>query len=74
MNLFRQFTRLLPQTPLLVGQVTAHNADGTSDIELPGAITIRARGQAVAIGNKAFVQGGEVKSQAPNLATSTVEV
>jgi hypothetical protein len=74
MNLFRQFRKLLPADPLLVGTVTAHNADGTSDVQLPGNQTIRVRGQGVAVGVRAFVQGGEIRGAAPALPLSTVEV
>lgn len=73
-NLFTQFKRLLPNDPLLVGTVTAHNSDGTSDVQLPGNQTIRVRGQGVAVGLKAFVQRGQVQGAAPNLTASTITV
>lgn len=73
-NLFTQFRRLLPSDPLLVGEVTAHNADGTSDLQLPGNQTIRVRGQGVAVGLKAFAQGGEIRGRAPDLPATTIFV
>jgi hypothetical protein len=62
-------------TPLWVGTVVAHNGeDGTSTLTLPGGAVIRARGQSVAVGGKAFVQGGEVRGEAPALNTVTLVV
>lgn len=73
-NLYRQFIRLLPRDPLQVGTVTAHNSDGTSDVELPGSQTVRVRGQGVAVDSKAFIKGGEIQGPAPNLSVFTVPV
>lgn len=73
-NTYKRFLALLPADPLLVGEVTAHNTDGTSDVELPGATTIRAQGQTVAVGLRAFVQGGRVIGEAPDLPYFEVEV
>lgn len=73
-NLYRQFLRLIPRDALQVGAVTAHNPDGTSDVELPGNQTIRVRGQDVAIGSNAFIRSGQIVGPAPNLPTFTVTV
>jgi hypothetical protein len=73
-NLWSQFRALLPQDPLLVGQVIAHNSDGTSSITLPGNVTIRAIGQSVAVGLWAFVQSGTVQTEAPSLPSYVVTV
>ncbi len=59
-NLYLQFLDLIPE--------------GTSTLELPGGGSLRARGQGVAVGLKAFVQAGEVKGEAPDLQDVTVEV
>jgi len=72
-NLFARFARLLPNEPLQVGEVTAHNADGTSTVTLPTG-TIRARGQGVTIGLNAFIRNGEVIGEAPNLTSYSVDV
>ena len=74
MNIWRTFQELLPADPLLAGEVISHNGDGTSTIELPAGERLRGRGQGVAIGQSAFVQGGEVRGQAPNLPGVIVEV
>lgn len=73
-NLFAQFTKLIPTEPTLIGTITAHNADGTSTITLPGGGIIRARGVIIAVGLKAFVKGGEVAGEAPNLTAYTLDV
>lgn len=73
-NLARQFQELLPRQPLLVGTVTAHNADGTSTIELPAGGTLRVQGQSVEVNNKAFVQGGRIQGEAPDLPAYDVPV
>lgn len=72
-NIYARFARLLPREPLQIGEITAHNADGTSTVTLPTG-TIRARGQSVPVSQKAFVRGGEVIGPAPTLPSYTVEV
>ncbi|WP_421717483.1 hypothetical protein [Algiphilus sp.] len=72
-NPYRQFLRLLPRRPLLVGEITVVNSDGTVDVELPDSKTIRARGTG-AVGDRVFVQDGEVRGSAPALPTSSVSV
>ncbi len=74
MNLYRQFRDLIPDEPLLVGEVTAHEADGTSAVELPGGAIIRARGQQVEVGDMAFVRRGVIEGEAPALAVEIIEV
>ena len=74
MNLWKQFQALLPSDPLLIGTIAAHNSDGTSTVNWPGGGQSIARGQAVAVGQKAFVQGGQIQGQAPSLAVFEFEV
>ncbi|AXQ27582.1 hypothetical protein D0B54_02350 [Solimonas sp. K1W22B-7] len=69
MNIWKQFQQLLPSDPQLVGEVLRHNADGSSSVELPGAQVIRVQGQSVAAGLRAFVQGGRIQGEAPDLPT-----
>lgn len=74
MNAWAKFRALLPADPLLVGEVIAHNDDGTSTIELPGNIPIRVQGQTVAVGLQAFAQGGRITGEAPDLPGFIVAV
>lgn len=74
MNLYRRLLEIIPADPLLIGEVTAHNADGTSTVELPSGDTLRVRGQGVSVGNNAFVQTGQVQGEAPDLPVVSVEI
>lgn len=74
MNLWTQFRQLLPESPLLVGIVLSLNADGTSTVQLPDGANIQAQGQLVAESAKAFVRGGKVEGQAPDLPVFNVTV
>ncbi len=73
-NPYRALLDLLPADPLLIGEVTAHNADGTSVVTLPDGATIQARGQSVPEGSTAFVQSGEIRGAAPDLPSHSVDV
>lgn len=73
-NLARQFADLLPKQPLLVGTVTAHNADGTSTVTLPAGGTLRVQGQSVAVNSSAFVQGGRIQGEAPSLTLYEIAI
>lgn len=74
-NVFTMFRKLLPSDALLVGEVTAHNADGTSTVDFPGATTgVRVRGTTVSVGGKAFCRGGEIVGEAPDLTAYEVTV
>lgn len=77
-NLFARLRALLPAPPVLVGTVVAHNADGTSSVEIPSGVasaplapglstgsTLRARGTQVAVGLRAYVRDGVVEGEAP---------
>lgn len=46
--------------PRLGGTVTAHHSDGSSTVELLGGGVVRVRGTEVAVGQRAFVQGGKL--------------
>ncbi len=74
MNLWKRFRDLLPADPLLIAEVIAHNADGTSTVTWPGGGQSVARGQSVAVGGKAYVQGNQVQGPAPDLPVYEFEV
>ncbi len=73
-NAYRALLDLLPADPLLIGEVTAHGADGTSAVTLPDGAIVQARGQSVPVASMAFVQSGEVRGAAPNLPSHVIEV
>lgn len=72
-NLWSLFTGLLPAQRRIVGAVTAHNADGTSTIQVSGGF-FRARGQGVPIGQQAETENGVVMRQTVLLPTVVIEV
>lgn len=74
MSQWRDFERLLSPDPLLVATVAAHHSDGTSTVTLPGGGQLRVRGQDVAVGEAAFVRGGEIRGPAPTVTVVTLEV
>lgn len=71
-NLFARFKRLLPDPPLMVGEIIAI-ADGTATVELPGGGLLKARGDG-SVGDKVFVRDGVIESQAPSLPIEIIEV
>lgn len=71
-NLYRQFRQLLPEPPLLVGEVTG-TAAGVCTVELPGGGLIRALGSA-SPGQRVFVRDGVVQGLAPALRLERIEV
>jgi hypothetical protein len=72
-NLYRQLLSLLPEAPLLSGEVTVQHADGTVTVELPGGGTVRARGVYTA-GDTVFVRGDLVEGPAPDLPFAEIEI
>jgi hypothetical protein len=72
-NVYRALLELLPQDPLLVGTVTAVNADATRTVQLPGGGFVRARGDA-AVAATVFVRGGVIEGAAPALTAITIDV
>lgn len=74
MNLWKRFQDLLPKEPLQVATVAAHHDDGTSTVQFPGGGLARVKGQEVAIGQSAYVQGGWIRGEAPDLPVYEFEV
>lgn len=64
-NLLKEFRSLLPEPPLLTGEVTAINGE-LRTITLPDGATITARGDA-AMGAMVFVRGSMIEGPAPVL-------
>lgn len=73
-NLWAMFTGMLPGDPTLIGTVLSHTADGYSILEMPGGGVMKAKGISVTTGKKVFVQGGEVRGEAPELEYFEVTV
>lgn len=68
------FNSLLPSDPLLVAEVVSHDSGGASTVEFPNGSRLKVRGQGVAVGNYAFIRGGEIRGEAPPVVPVTLEV
>ena len=73
-NIWQQFKALLPDGVQVVATITANNSNGTSQAELRDGSVITVKGESVGVGGKVFIQDGEVKGAAPDLAQYEVEV
>lgn len=73
LNLQRQFLNLLPERPLLVGDVLGLLSDGLVEVQLPGGGILHARGEAT-VGQRVFVRDGAIEGPAPTLAYVAAEV
>ncbi|UYM16181.1 hypothetical protein [Endozoicomonas euniceicola] len=73
-NIWQQFKSLLPEGARTIITITANNGNGTSIGTLRDGTVVVVKGETVGVGEKAFVQGGEVKGAAPELAQYEVEV
>lgn len=60
--------------PLLVAEVVAHNADGSSTVQFPNGSVLKVMGQDVEEGSYAFIRSGEVRGEAPSVVPVTLEV
>ena len=73
-NIWQQFKALIPEGILVIATITANNGNGTSQAELRDGSVITVKGESVLSGQKAFIQDGEIKGTAPDLAQYEVEV
>lgn len=71
-NLYAEFRRLVPTSPLQVGTVTAYAA-GVATVQLPGGSTLQARGQAT-IGQTIYVRDSLIEGPAPQLPIEPIEL
>ncbi|WP_066018498.1 hypothetical protein [Endozoicomonas atrinae] len=73
-NIWQQFKALIPEGMRVIATITANNGNGTSQAILRDGSVITVKGEYVGVGEKAFIQSGEIKGTAPNLAHYEVEV
>lgn len=71
-NLFTALKRLLPSSPLLVGEVLT-SSGGITTVELPGGAVLTVRGTAT-VGNNVFVRDNAIQGPAPALAAEVIDV
>jgi len=73
-NPWLKFRRLLQGEGRTVVTVDTNNGDGTSNVSTRQGASIKVKGESVTAGNKAMIEGGELRYEVPNLSTSVVEV
>lgn len=75
-NLYKRLKALLPEAPVMTGQISAVFADGTAQITLEGgAGQLRVRNPlGAANGVRVYVQGGAVTGHAPVMPYVLIEV
>ncbi|WKL16648.1 hypothetical protein QYQ99_03580 [Comamonas testosteroni] len=75
-NLYKRLKALLPDDPVMTGQISAVYADGTALVALEGAAgLLRVRNPlGKANSSRVYVQGGEVTGAAPEMAYVLIEV
>ncbi len=73
-NIWQQFKALIPDGVRVVATITANNGNGTSQAELRDGSVITVKGDSISVGQKAFIQNGEIKGAAPILAQYEAEV
>ena len=71
-NLYALFRRILPESPLQVGEVLSVN-NGVLTLGLPGGGTDQARG-AGTVGDRVYFRDGAVEGPAPSLPVELIEV
>lgn len=71
-NLFTVLKELLPDPPLLVGNVLS-SAGGVVQITVPGGAIMQARGVAT-VGEDVFFRNGVIESSAPALTLEVINI
>ena len=67
-NIWQQFKALIPEGVRVDTTIIANNGNGTSQAELRDGSVITVKGESVGVGERAFIQNGEIKGTAPGLA------
>lgn len=72
MNYYKLLKSILPDAPLLVGDVVAVS-NGTATVELPDGSQVQARGEAV-VTDRVFIRDGVIEGPAPSLTVELIDV
>jgi hypothetical protein len=73
-NVFNRFQALTPKLTTSVVEITVVNSDGTSNATTLAGVTITVIGTSLSVGDKAFVRGGEILRQAPDLTITELAI
>lgn len=71
-NPYAKLKSILPDPPLLVGDVVAFD-NGTATIEVAGGNQVQARGD-VNVGDRVFFRNGNIEGPAPDLTQEFIDV
>jgi hypothetical protein len=71
-NYYKLLKSILPDAPLLVGDVVAIS-NGTATIELPDGSEVQARGEA-SVSDRVFIRDGVIEGPAPSLTVEIIDV
>jgi len=73
-NPWLKFSRLLQGEGRTVVTVQSNNSDGTSSVATRDGTVITVKGENVAAGKQAMIEGGRLLHEVPALSSSVVEV
>lgn len=71
-NLWKRLKQLLPEPPLLIGDVVAVSTYGAT-VELPDGSLVSVRGDAT-VGQQVFIRDGLIEGLAPALTPILIEI
>lgn len=71
-NLWKRLKQLLPDAPLLVGEVVAVSSYGAT-VELPDGSLVAVRGEA-SVSDQVFIRDGVIEGLAPALTPVLIEI
>ena len=71
-NLWKRLKQLLPEPPLLSGEVVATTTYGAT-VELPDGSLVAVRGEAT-VGQQVFIRDGLIEGEAPSLTPVLIEI
>lgn len=73
-NIFKRFQALIPSTPLLVGTITAVDANGSCRVDMPGGGSAVVIGTGYMVGQQVFIKDRIIQGAAPSLTFHELEV
>ena len=72
-NSWARFKRLMPDAPMLLGEIVQVYSDGTAYVDMLGGGSVRARGTGT-VGQNVYVKNGQIEGAAPTLPSTLIEV
>ena len=74
MNIWSEFSKLIPTTPLLLGTIAADYGNGSYLVNLVGGGTLKGFGHGFAVGNNVYLRGTNIESTAPSMGLFATDV